>query len=107
MEKIVVPTRFNKRGRRVLQTPLDEIKICAPAYQLYHKALFRAQGEWKYKCEIFIHQYVERMADWIASYVARDSTPATEKYRVAKFLAEQSLAERGPMMDNSLLCSTK
>ena len=97
MEKIVVPPRFNKTGRRVLQIPLDESKICAPAYQLYRKARFRAQEEWKLKCESLIRKYVERMADWIASYVARDSTPATEKYKVAKFLAEQSLTEREPM----------
>lgn len=97
MEKIAVPTRFNKTGRRVLQIPLDERKVCAPAYQLYRKACLRAQEEWKLKCESLIRKYVERMAHWIASYVARDSTPATEKYRVAKFLAEQSLAERGPM----------
>ena len=97
MEKIVVPTRFNKTGRRVLQIPLDESKICAPAYQLYREARLRAQEEWKLKRESLIRKYVERMADWVASYVARDSTPTTEKYRVAEFLAEQGLAKRGPM----------
>ncbi len=97
MDKIVVPTKFNKTGKRVLSTPLDEDKICAPAYQQYRKAYDRAQAEWKRNCDSGVWKYIESMAHWIASYVAKDSTPNTEKYRIAKFLAEQSLAERGPM----------
>jgi len=97
MEKIVVPTKFYKTGKRVLTIPLDERQICAPAYRLYRKACHTAQTEWKRKCDSAIHIYVERMADWMASYITRDSTPATEKYRIAKLLAERSLAERGPM----------
>jgi len=97
MEKIVVPTKFNKTGKRVPTIPLDEGKICAPAHRLYRKAYHKARAEWKRKSDSAIQTYVRRMAHWIASHVARDSTPVTEKYKIAKFLAEQSLAERGPM----------
>ena len=97
MEKIVVSTKFNKTGKRVLTIPLDDRKVCAPAYRLYKKAYPAAQDEWIRKCDSAEQTYVESMAHWIASYVARDSTPATEKYRIAKFLAKQSLVERGPM----------
>jgi len=97
MEKIVVPTKFNKTGKRVLTIPLDESKICAPAYQLYRKAYHSAKAEWKRKWDSAKQTYVESVAHWIASYIARDSTPVTEKYKIAKFLTEQNLAERGPM----------
>lgn len=92
MGKVVIPTKFNKTGKRVLTTPLDEKKICAPAYRLYSKAVHTAKAEWKCKLDSANRTYVESMAHWIASYVAKDSTPVTEKYRIAKFLAEQSLA---------------
>ena len=97
MEKIVVPTKFNKTGKRVLSLPLDEEKVCAPAYRIYREAYRKTQDEWKRKWDSAKQTYVESIAHWIASYIARDSTPATEKYKIAKFLAEQSLAERGPM----------
>jgi len=97
VERIIVPTRFNKTGKRVLTTPLDEKKIYAPAYRLYRKAYHTAQAEWKRKRDSAKQTYVESVAHWIASYIARDSTPATEKYKIAKFLAEQNLAGRGPM----------
>ena len=97
MERIIVPTKFNKSGKRILTVPLDESKICAPAYQRYRKACHRAQTEWKGKRDFNIRMYIERIADWIASYISRDSTPVTEKYRIAKFLVEQGLAKRGPM----------
>lgn len=97
MEKIVVPTKFNKTGKRVLTIPLDESKICAPAYRIYREARRKARDEWKRKWDSTKQTYVESVAHWIASYIARDSTPVTEKYKIAKFLAEQNLAERGPM----------
>lgn len=97
MEKIVVPTKFNKTGKRILTVPLDDRRICAPAYKLLKKAIHIAQAEWECKTHSEIQAYMQKMAHWIASYVARDSTPATDKYRIAKFLAEQSLTERGPM----------
>jgi hypothetical protein len=97
MEKIVVPTKFNKTGKRVLSVPLDEDKIYAPAYQEYRKVYRAVQDDWKRKHNLEIDKYVEKIAHWIASYIAKDSTPDTEKYRIAKFLAEQGLAERAPM----------
>lgn len=97
MEKIVVPTKFNKTGKRVLSLPLDEAKIRAPAYQQYRKAYRTAQDSWKRKRASAIRTYMEMMTHWIASYVSSDSTPIAQKYKIAKFLAEQSLVERGPM----------
>ncbi len=97
MEKIIVPTKFNKTGKRILTIPLDKRQVCAPAYRLYRKAYHTAQTEWKRKWDSAKQTYVESVAYWIASYIARDSTPVAEKYKIAKFLAEQNLAKRGPM----------
>jgi hypothetical protein len=97
MEKIIVPTKFNKSGKRVLSIPLDENKVYALAYQQYHKAYHAAEVKWKCENEVAIRAYVERIATWIASYIAKDSTPSTEKHRIAKFLAEQALAKQGPI----------
>jgi len=96
MEKIVVPTNFNKTGKRVLSLPLEEGRVCAPAYQQYRKAYCAAQDKWKRKFDAAKQAYVESIAHWIALYIAGDSTPVAQKYKIAKFLAEQSLAERGP-----------
>lgn len=90
MGKIIVPTKFNKTGKRIPITPLDEREICAPAYRLYRKAYHTAQAEWKRKCDSTERTYVESMARWIASYVARDSTPVTERNKIVKFLAEKA-----------------
>jgi hypothetical protein len=97
MERIVIPTKFNKTGKRVLSLPLDERRVYAPAYQHYQKAHHEAQEEWKHKRDSAKQAYVESIAHWIASYIAGDSTPVEQKYNIAKFLAGQSLAERGPM----------
>ena len=97
MEKIVVPTKFNKTGKRVLKTPLDEKQIHAPAFRLYKKAYRKAQDEWKRKWDSAQQTYVESMAHWIASYIARDSTSVAERYKVTKLLAELSLVQRGPV----------
>jgi hypothetical protein len=97
MEKIVIPTNFNKTGKRVLSLPLDEKQVYKPAHQQYQKAHRAAQVDYKRKLDSAKQTYVENIAHWIASYIARDSTPATDKYKIARFLTEQSLAERGPM----------
>ena len=94
MGKIVVPTKFNKTGKtgkRVLTPPLDDEKVSAPAYHLFRKACRAAQSEWSRKRDRAKLTYVERLAHCISSYVAKDSTPATDKYMVTKFLAEQIL----------------
>lgn len=97
MEKIVVPTKFNKTGKRVLSFPLEEERICAPAYQQYRKAYRAAQDEWKRKWDSAEQTYVESVAHWIASYIARDSTSVAERYKITKLLAGLSLAQRGPV----------
>lgn len=97
MKKIVVRTKFNKTGKRILTIPLDNRRVCAPAHHLYREARHAAEEEWRRKYDFVKRTYIESMAHRIASYVARDSTPIAEKYRTAKFLAEQSLAERGAM----------
>ena len=94
MDKIVVPTKFNKTGKRVLKTPVDERRIYAPADKKYRRAFDAIQAEWLRKWNSATREYVESMAHWIASYVARDSTPAAEKHRIVKFLAERSLSQR-------------
>jgi hypothetical protein len=100
MDKIVVSTKFNKTGVRVLTPPLDERKVYEPARRLYRKAHHAAEAEWRRKWDSAIRAYVESMAHWVASYIARDSTPVPDKYRIAKFLAGKSLAAEGPMNIN-------
>lgn len=97
MEKIVVPTRFNKTGKRVLTIPLDERQVCAPAHRLCREACNKAKDEWIHKWNAAKQTYVESMAHWIASHVARDSTPVAERYKITKLLAELSLAQKGPV----------
>jgi len=38
MGKVVIRTKFNKTGKRVLKIPLDDRQICAPAHQRYREA---------------------------------------------------------------------
>lgn len=93
-----MPSRFNKTGRRVLRIPLDERRVCAPAYKRYWKARDVVEVNRRLECDSAKQLYAETLAEWIASYVARNSTPTAKKYQVAKFLAEQILAATGPMV---------
>ena len=97
MSKIVVPTKFNKTGKRVLQVPVTEDRLFAPAYQIYRRACEAAEQEREASRAEARDEYVESMAEWVASYVAEDSTPASEKHRITKLLAMQDLQRRGPM----------
>ena len=97
MDKIVVPTRFNKTGKRILKVPVTEKRICAPAYRIHNKACQAAERECRTERAAARDKYAESMAEWIASYVAQDSTPTEDKYRVVKFLAKQNLSKSGPM----------
>jgi hypothetical protein len=97
MDRIVVPTKFNSTGRRVFKVPVSDEKVCAPAYQIYRKACRAAEQECRTKKATVRNSYIESLAQWIAAYVAADTTPAEHKYRITKFLAKLSLHERGPM----------
>jgi len=97
MGKVVIRTKFNKTGKRVLKIPLEDRQICAPAYQQYREARHAADEQWRHKWDSAKRAYIETIAHWMASYVARESTSFTERYKITKFLAEQSLAERSPM----------
>jgi hypothetical protein len=97
MGKIVVRTKFNKTGRRVLTTPLQEKWVCAPADRRYKKAYYAIESEFKKKKDKPLYPYIEKISHFIASYVASSSVSAKERYRIVKFLSESSLRETGPM----------
>ncbi|MDA0734191.1 MAG: hypothetical protein O2909_06915 [Chloroflexi bacterium] len=101
MAKIVVPTQFNKTGKRILTTPVDNDKICAPANRKYKESYRAIEARWKSAWERAKLEYTQKFAHRLASYIANEVTPVEEKYRIAKFLVEQALATRGPMpLDN-------
>jgi len=95
MGKIVIPTKFNKTGKRVLTTPLQEKWVCAPANRRYREACPTIKSAWKQKLHEARHLYIETMSNSIASYVANSSTSDEEKYMIIKFLAKESLMEKG------------
>jgi len=97
MGKIVVPTKFNKTGKRVLTTPLQEKWVCAPANRQYRQAYHAIESEFKKKKDKPLYQYIETMSHFIASYIASSSASNEERYKITKFLAEGSLREIGPM----------
>ena len=96
MRRAVVPTKFNKTGKRVLIAPLHDGKVSLPAYQRYRRAHELADDEWRRAQDSASRAYVETMADSIAEHVASDSAPAEERYRVVKSLATQLLRPINP-----------
>jgi len=94
MAKIVVPTQFNKSGKRVLEAPIDEKKICAPAYQEYRRKRKAIQNEWLQKWNDEKIKYISNMSQCIASYLASNSVRTDDVYEIAKFIVEQWMIER-------------
>ena len=88
MGKLVVPTKFNKTGKRALTTPLQGKWVCAPAEQRYRKTLAAIEAKFKQKSDESRQRYIETMSHLIASYVSSSSTSSEEKYMITKFLAE-------------------
>jgi len=97
MGKIVVPTKFNKTGKRVLTTPLQGKWVCAPAEQRYRKTLADIEAKFKRRDDESRQRYIETMSHLIASYVSSSSTSSEERYMITKLLAEIVLKERGPI----------
>jgi len=97
MGKIVIPTKFNKTGRRVLTTPLQGIWVCAPANRRYRQSYCATEAEFKRNKDKPLRPYIEEMSHFVASYIASNSASDEDRYRVTKFLAECSLRQTGPM----------
>lgn len=93
MDKIVVPTRFNKTGRRVLKLPLDDKQVCAPANKRYSQSYKAIMDEFNRNMHKPWQAYVERMAEALASYVGSKSASKEDRYKIVKFLAEGRLTE--------------
>lgn len=91
MGKIVVPTKFNKTGRRVLTTPLQEKWVVAPANRRYHQAGPTIKSELERKLDEAHRLYLETMLGLIPSYVASSSTNDEDKYMITRFLVQESL----------------
>lgn len=93
MEKLEIPTKFNKTGKRVLRTPLDDRVVCAPANRKYKQACHDIDTEFRRNMKKNDEAYIEKMVDFVASYVASDSASKEDKYKIAKFLAEGRLIQ--------------
>jgi hypothetical protein len=91
--KIVIPTKWNKSGKRVLKTPLEGKWVCAPADKRYRESCRAIEAEFKRNMHKPWQAYVERMAEVLASYVGTKSASKEERYRIVKFLAEGRLTE--------------
>jgi hypothetical protein len=97
MGKIVVPTKFNKTGRRVLAAPLQDKLVCARANRRYKQTYCAVEAEFKRNKDKPLQMYIEEMSHFIASYTASNSASDEDRYRIAKFLAECSLRQTGPL----------
>lgn len=97
MGKILIPTKFNKTGRRVLTTPLHDKSVCAPANRIYRQSYCAIEAEFKRNKDKPLQTYIEEMSHFVASYIASNSASDEDRYRIAKFLAECSLRQTGPI----------
>lgn len=93
MGKIVIPTKSNKTGKRVLKTPLEGKWVCAPANKRYSQSYKAIMDEFKRNMHKPWQAYVERMAEVLASYVGSKSASKEDRYKIVKFLAEGRLTE--------------
>jgi hypothetical protein len=97
MDKIVIPTKFNKTGKRVLTTPLKEELVCAPANRRYKQSYYAIEAEFRRNKDKPLQTYIEEMSHFIASYIASNSASDGDRYRITKFLAECNLKQTGPI----------
>ena len=93
MEKWVIPTKFNKTGKRVLTIPLDYKVVYAPANRRYKQAYYAIEAEFKRNKDKPLKAYIEKMSHFLASYVASDSASKEDRYKITKFLAECRLRQ--------------
>jgi hypothetical protein len=94
MNKIVVPTKFNKSGKRVLKIPVDDKRIYAPAHREYTKKRKAIRSELLQNLDYVKKEYVKKISHCIASYLANDSVNSGDRYKVAKFIVEQCMIEK-------------
>lgn len=95
MGEIVVPTKFNKKGKRVLKTPVEGKRVCEPADRRYRQSCKVIEAEFKRKMHEPWQGYIEKMSRFLASYVGSNSASEEDRYKIIKFLAECKLAENG------------
>ena len=100
MEKSVITTKFNKTGKRVLKIPLDDKVVCAPANRIYRQGRRNIDGEFRRNVKKTEEAYIERMVDFVASYVAGDSASKEDRYKITKFLAEGRLIQFSRWSEN-------
>jgi len=93
MGRIVVRTKSNRTGRRVLKTPLEDRLVCAPANKRYSQCCKAIEAEFKRNFHKPWQAYIEKVSEVIASYVGSRCTSDEGKYRIIRFLAEGGLRE--------------
>lgn len=93
MGKIVVPTKFNKVGKRVLTTPVEGKWVCAPADRRYRQSRRAIEAEFRSNIHKPWQAYIETMSRFLASYVGSNSASEEDRYRIIRFLAECKLTE--------------
>ena len=93
MGKIVVPTKLNKTGKRVLTDPYNDKLVCGPANRRYRQSYIAIEAEFNKNMHKPWQAYIEKMSKVIASYVGSESASDEDRYRIIKFLAEGGLRE--------------
>jgi len=102
MGKIVVHTKFNRTGKRILTTPLREEYVCAPANRKYRQAYNRIEAEFKKKMHDPDNKYIETVSRFVAEYVASKSSSYDEILKIVKFLAACSIRAIGPRIGSHM-----
>jgi len=89
--KIIVHTKFNKTGKRILTTPLQEKYVCALANRKYHQACDKIEAEFKSKMHNPQHKYAKTIARFIARYISNNSSSVQETFTLVEYLAYGSM----------------
>jgi hypothetical protein len=89
--KIIVHTKSNKTGKRILTTPLQEKYVSAPANRKYYQACNKIEAEFKSKMCNPQHKYTKTLARFIASYIANKSSSVQETFALVEYFAYGSM----------------
>jgi len=100
LKKVVIKTKFNRSGKRVLTIPIDYPGILAPRYFGWYKKKREAIDQrYKQACDNAKQKYIESMANSIAKYVTGNSTTGSEEFKATRVLASRVISPQHPQAD--------